>query len=226
MFSSNTETEFKIGFWKNFNTQITLRNLVSHFVENYPYRNESYKRDFALHIVQDKLIEKNLDYRKLINLINSEIEKSNFKKPEKTAKTITFASQQIDTLSIFDADRLDGNAFQDFVAEILRFNGYSDVSVTGRSGDQGGDILAKMGDTNLVIQTKRYSIDRKVTNGAVQEVLGAVGYYGCERGFVITNSFFTRSAKDLAQVNSITLIDRRVLSEYIEKYNAGKPADT
>lgn len=224
MFSVDTETEFKTEFWKKFTGQKTLRNLVSHFVENYPYDDEQYKRDFALHVVEDKLIEKELDYRKLLNLINSEIEKSGFKRTPKTAKPVTFASEQI-IVSIFDADRLDGNAFQDFVAEILRLNGYSDVSVTGRSGDQGGDILAKLGETNLVIQTKRYSIDRKVTNGAVQEVLGAVGYYGCERGLVITNSFFTRSAKDLAQVNNITLFDRKTLSEYIERYNATKPAN-
>lgn len=224
MFSADTETEFKTEFWKKFNGQKTLRNLVSHFVENYPYRDAVYKRDFALHVIEDKLIEKKLDYRKLVNLIDSEIEKSDFKKPEKTAQTVTFASEQT-TVSIFDADRLDGNAFQDFVAEILRLNGYSDVNVTGRSGDQGGDILAKMGETNLVIQTKRYSIDRKVTNNAVQEVLGAVGYYGCEKGLVITNSFFTRSAKDLAQVNNITLFDRKTLSEYIERYNAAKPAN-
>lgn len=222
--SSSMEIEIKTKFWENFNTQKTLRNLVSHFVQHFPYRDERYKRDFALYIIQDKLIGKNLDYRKLINLINSEIEKSEFKKPENTAKTVTFATSQDDSISIFYADRLDGCAFEDFVAEVLMFNGYSDVSVTGRSGDQGGDILAKVGDANLVIQTKRYSIDRKVANNAVQEVLGAVGYYGCEKGLVITNSLFTRSAKDLAEVNNIELIDRRILSEYIEKYNVAKSA--
>lgn len=221
MLSADTEAEFKTEFWKKFNGQKTLRNLVSYFVENYPYNDERYKRDFALHVIEDKLIEKKLDYRKLINLVNSEIERSGFKNTPKTSKTVTFASEQ-NAVSIFDADRLDGNAFQDFVAEILKLNGYSDIVVTGRSGDQGGDILAKMGETNLVIQTKRYSIDRKVTNSAVQEVLGAVGYYGCEKGLVITNSFFTRSAKDLAQVNNITLLDRKILSEHIEQYNVAK----
>ena len=54
-----------------------------------------------------------------------------------------------------DADRLDGNAFQDFMCEVLKANGFTDVSVTGQAGDQGGDLLAKRNDEQLVIQAKR-----------------------------------------------------------------------
>jgi restriction system protein len=68
---------------------------------------------------------------------------------------------------------------------------------------------------------KNYSLNRKVTNSAVQEVLGAIAYYGADKGIVVTNSFFTSSAKELANVNNITLWDRRRVSQILEVYNQG-----
>ncbi len=214
------ESEFKTEFWKKFQGQNTLQNLLSYFMSNYPYRDVQYKRNFALYVIGKRLIEKELNQRKLVNLIDKEIAKFDF------SKFSTIIQENIEAnknnISIFDADRLDGTKFQDFVAEILKVNGYTDVRVIGRSGDQGGDILATLDNSNFVIQTKRYSIDRRVSNNAVQEVLGAIGYYSYDKGMVITNSIFTRSAKDLAQINNIILCDRRTLTEYIEKYNASQ----
>ena len=50
--------------------------------------------------------------------------------------------------------------------------------------------LKKDGE-ELVIQAKRYSIDRKVTNSAVQEVVASLAYYTRNKGIVVTNSFFS-----------------------------------
>ena len=83
-------------------------------------------------------------------------------------------TKSFENISIFDADKLDGFAFEAFVAQILKSNEFSDVSVTRGSGDQRGDVLAKRGEEKLVIQAKRFSIDKRVTNKAVQEALGAI----------------------------------------------------
>ncbi|HUT06399.1 MAG TPA: restriction endonuclease, partial [Nitrosopumilaceae archaeon] len=69
-----------------------------------------------------------------------EIDKIDFTKIDKIKPRISKDESQI---TIFSADRLDGNKFQDFVAKLLESNGFTDVSVTGRTGDQGGDLLAK-----------------------------------------------------------------------------------
>ena len=145
-----------------------------------------------------------------------EIDKIDFTKIDKIKPSISKDESQI---TIFSADRLDGNKFQDFVAKLLESNGFTDVSVTGRTGDQGGDLLAKKDGEQLVIQAKRYSVDRKVTNSAVQEVIGAIPYYNANKGIVITNSFYTQSAKELAKVNKIELWDRSMVTLMLDEYN-------
>jgi restriction system protein len=46
-----------------------------------------------------------------------------------------------------------------------------------------------------------------VGNKAVQEVVGAILFYGGTEGCVVTNSTFTPAARALAQENNIRLID-------------------
>ena len=103
--------------------------------------------------------------------------------------------------------------------KLLDVNGYTDTQRIGKKGDQGGDILTHYNDEKIIIQAKNYSISRKVTNKAVQEVLGAIRYYNADKGIVVTNSFFTQSAMELANVNNITLWDRRVVTDLLKKYN-------
>ena len=204
------------NFWKNFEGKNTLKKSLEYFVQNYPYTKESYKRNLAT-VIKKNVIGKAVDDRKILELLDielSKIDKTNIPQPTPTSSY----TKPIQT-TIFDADKLSGNDFQDFMAEILKANGYTDVRVTGKSGDQGGDILATKGEESLVIQAKRFSIDRKVSNSAVQEALGAIGYYNANRGIVVTNSFFTSGAKELAKINNITLWDRRNTINFIKNYN-------
>src|SRR3989344_4801870 len=97
-----------------------------------------------------------------------------------------------------------GVEFETHIAKVLREKGY-DVVGTPATGDQGADLIAKINGKIIVIQAKRYL--GTVGNKAVQEVVGALNYYGGTEGWVITNSLFTPSAKALAQKNSIKLID-------------------
>ena len=205
------------NFWNNFESARTLSNVVEHFIRNFSYDDE-YRESFAIVIVRNQLIKKRISKRKLMEIIHVEIKKVDVTKPQIQNKNDP-AKTNIQKLSIFQADRLDGNAFQDFVAELLKSDGFSDVEVTGKSGDQGGDILANKNEKKYVFQVKRYSIDNKVSNSAVQEANGAVPYYDANIGIVITNSFYTNGAKELASKIGIELWNRQKVMKLIENFN-------
>ncbi|MGG7279749.1 putative restriction endonuclease [Escherichia coli] len=44
-------------------------------------------------------------------------------------------------------------------------------------------------------------------------------FYGCDEAMVVTNSYFTRSAKELAESALVRLIDRDELQKYLDDYN-------
>ena len=112
--------------------------------------------------------------------------------------------------SSFSADGLSGVEFETLVGRMLRERGF-DVSGTPATGDQGADLIAKKNGKTIIIQAKCYQ--GTVGNKAVQEVISALAYYGGDEGWVVTNSFFTPSAKALAQKSNVKLIDGHHLKE-------------
>lgn len=105
-------------------------------------------------------------------------------------------------------DGLSGVEFETLIGRMLRERGF-DVLGTPATGDQGADLIAKKDGRTIIIQAKCYQ--GSVGNKAVQEVISALIYYGGDEGWVITNSFFTTSAKALAQKSNVKLIDGRTL---------------
>lgn len=105
-----------------------------------------------------------------------------------------------------------GSDFESYLINFLIDNNFQNVRGTPSTGDQGADILAKFKGRSLVIQAKCYK--GKVGNKAVQEVVSALQYYGGDQAWVITNSSFTQSAKDLAQKTNVKLIDGFDLSNF------------
>ncbi len=206
------------SFWETYSGKKTLHEVVKQFViENQVNLDGTLLKKFAAELAAN-LIGKNLDARKLSELVLQEISTISLSEV-KTNTAKSKSSRIFEKNSIFDADRLSGSAFEDFICEVLKSNGFSNVEKTGKAGDQGGDLKAKRGDEQLVIQAKRYSIDRKVTNSAVQEVIGAIAYYNANKGVVITNSFYTQSAKELAKINNVELWDRNNVIEFLNIHN-------
>jgi len=113
-----------------------------------------------------------------------------------------------------DYDDLDGYEFEEFVAEILRHNGFTDVEVTPSSGDKGVDIMAFLEEEMYVIQCKRYS--SPIGNGAVQEIYAGKDFYDADFAVVITNSSYTKSAKEMAEKLDVLLWDRDELDKMID----------
>lgn len=115
--------------------------------------------------------------------------------------------------TLAEIDEMNGYKFEEFMKYVYEQLGYS-VYLTSKSGDQGADlILTSKKRTRIAVQVKRYS--GKVSNGAVQEVVAAKGFYKCTEGIVVTNSYFTDSAKQLAKANFIDLVDRNELEKMI-----------
>lgn len=113
-------------------------------------------------------------------------------------------------------DYMEGHDFERFCAQLLEANGFYNVNVTPGSNDQGIDILAEKQSVKYAIQCKRYSSD--VGNKAVQEVFAGKSYYNCHVGVVLTNRYFTQSAKELAEKTQIFLWNRDVLNALCENY--------
>lgn len=120
--------------------------------------------------------------------------------------------QKNNKLNVEDFNKMSGVDFEVYLANLLKSKGYSDVSGTPATGDQGADLIAKKGGKIYIIQAKRY--EGAVGNGAVQEVASAVKFYSGDEGWVITNSIFTKSAKELAQKVGVRLIDGHALESF------------
>ena len=112
-------------------------------------------------------------------------------------------------------DQMDGIQFEHFIASLLERLGYNGVDVTTGSHDQGVDVLAERDGVRFAFQCKNY--DSKLGNNAVQEVAAGREYYRCHVGVVVTNSYFTDSAAELAAANRVILWDRQHLAGLIEQ---------
>ncbi|MBP2196811.1 restriction endonuclease [Pantoea cypripedii] len=119
-------------------------------------------------------------------------------------------------VTMYLVDAMDGFQFEDFLVEIFQTMGY-DVKETKRTQDQGADLFVTRFGKNMVIQAKNYS--GSVGNSAVQQVISAKTFYGCDEAMVVTNSYFTKSAKELADSATVRLIDRDELQNYLDDYN-------
>lgn len=117
------------------------------------------------------------------------------------------------TLDIID--EMDGTEFENACVEILLANGFKEIELTKASGDFGVDILAKRGELFYGIQCKRYkyTLDGK----PVREVTAGLAYYGCDVGAVMTNSYLTDPALELAEANDIEIWDRDELEIMLKK---------
>ena len=101
--------------------------------------------------------------------------------------------------------RLTGEEFEEYVALVLRDNGFRDIELTRASGDQGVDILATRAGKRYAIQCKNYA--GAVGNAAVQEAYAGAQFYGCEIAAVVCPGAFTRAARELAKSTGVRLWD-------------------
>lgn len=107
-------------------------------------------------------------------------------------------------------DQMSGEQFEKYLMVQFKRKGYR-VKLTPVTGDFGADLIMRRRRNHFVVQAKRYK--GAVGIKAVQEVIGAMQYYDIENGMVVTNSYFTKAARQLAEASEVELWDRNDLRE-------------
>jgi HJR/Mrr/RecB family endonuclease len=110
---------------------------------------------------------------------------------------------------------LSGSDFEKLLYRLYESMGYA-VQLTGKSGDQGGDLIITKEGKRIVVQAKCYQ--NLVNNKAIQEAVAAKGIYNCNSSTVVTTSDFTDGALELAKVNYVYLINGKKLKELLLYY--------
>ncbi len=157
----------------------------------------------------DNYINCYADFVDILNEVLKQKELSDF------ANKLTRKNTNENKYTINDIDFMTGQEFENFVQVLFANMGYSS-EVTKTSGDQGIDIIAEKNGYKIGVQAKCYS--SSVSNKAIQEVVAGINFYNLDKGIVITNNYFTNSAKDLAISNNIVLWDRNILKEKISEF--------
>lgn len=116
--------------------------------------------------------------------------------------------------SIKDIDLMNGFEFEAFLTKLFDGLGYI-VSLNSKTNDQGVDLILKKGTDVIAVQAKRYN--GVVSNAAIQQVVAGATYYNCNKMMVVTNSYFTNPAINLASVNKVELWDREELIRVLNK---------
>ncbi len=130
----------------------------------------------------------------------------------KIKKNDTDSTNSFLTLSS-SIDVMNGHTFEYWCAELLRQNGFTDVSVTPGSNDQGIDVLAYKDGLKYGVQCKCYSND--LGNKPVQEATTGRAVYGCDIAVVMTNRHFTKGAVEAANATGVWLWDREKLAQMV-----------
>lgn len=121
-----------------------------------------------------------------------------------------------------DVDNLTGEEFEYFLCTYFKALGYK-AKVTPPSNDYGADVIAEKDGVKIVIQAKRYK--GNVGIKAVQEVIGAKGYYNAQKAMVVTCAYFTPNAKNLATECHVELWDRDKLKNVMEQIQGKELVD-
>jgi restriction system protein len=153
---------------------------------------------------KDFLYQKEIDFspQEICILLANYVDKREF---DLTVNSISSTTSSFNKLS--------GSDFERLLYRLYEALGYS-VQMTGKTGDQGGDLIATKGQKRLLIQTKRYK-DWSVGNSAVQEAAAARSHYDCNKAMVITTSVFTKEATELAKTNNVDLIPKKMLQKML-----------
>ncbi|WP_424237136.1 restriction endonuclease [Bhargavaea ginsengi] len=116
--------------------------------------------------------------------------------------------RKLNASGIRQVDEMNGKEFEQFLKLRYEARGYK-VRVTPYQNDFGADLVMTRDGRRIVVQAKRWK--QNVGIKAVQEIVAAKSHYKAEDAWVVTNSQFTKAAKELASSNGVRLVDRTQL---------------
>ncbi|EMR04972.1 EcoKMrr [Bhargavaea cecembensis DSE10] len=116
--------------------------------------------------------------------------------------------RKLNASGIRQVDEMNGKEFEQFLKLRYEARGYQ-VRRTPYQNDFGADLVMQRDGRRIVVQAKRWK--QNVGIKAVQEVVAARSHYKAQDAWVVTNSQFTKAAKELASSNGVRLVDRAQL---------------
>lgn len=150
------------------------------------------------------------------NLVTEQLQKiteeTRLKAIEEQMRLGLAVNKNLATMS--EVDSMSGNDFEKFLGELFTTRGFK-AEYTPTTGDQGADLILEKFGERVAVQAKCYT--GLVSNSSIQEVIGSKAIYNCKQAIAITNSYFTKSAKILAEANSVELWERDRLEKELRQ---------
>lgn len=124
-----------------------------------------------------------------------------------------YAEDEDDKVYLEYDDTMTGLEYEEYI-EALAYNYGWEPRRTAASGDHGADVIITHGEVRVAIQCKKYSLP--VGNKSVQEIYSAKDFYECDHAVVVTNSSFTKSARQVADSLKVYLVHHDELEKCLE----------
>lgn len=193
----------------------TIESCVFKYLEVSNFDETLYDRitsmDFLRKFIQLKF-EQSLTFENLSSSIKDILETYKFESKMKNFEK-TIENEKSFKPTIDHTDIMSGQEFEEFLLYLFSNLGYN-VETTKTTGDQGVDLLLYKNNQSIAVQAKCYS--SSIGNSAIQQVVAGQQYYKADKTMVVTNNYFTSSAKELASTTGTMLWDRDKLKEMIE----------
>lgn len=120
------------------------------------------------------------------------------------------------TRSVTITDGMSGPQFEQWLAALMRRDGFRKVVVSGGAGDRGADLVAiAPGGARTVVQCKRYAPGSKVSSPDVQRFAGTVyALHRADVALLVTTGGITAPAARIAAQLGITVVTRHELMRW------------
>ncbi|MFD9290151.1 restriction endonuclease [Streptomyces sp. NPDC060030] len=104
---------------------------------------------------------------------------------------------------------MDDRGFEEYVAELCRRDGCTDVRRVGGPGDLGADVTGRLPDgRKIVVQCKRYARHRTVGSRDIQTFNGTARVeHGADVPLFVASCVFTKPARAFAARHHLALVD-------------------
>jgi restriction system protein len=111
--------------------------------------------------------------------------------------------------TLAEVDTMSGGEFEDFVVDLCRRDGCTEVRRVGGSHDDGADVLGHLPDgRSMVIQCKRYSPKSRIPSREIRDLLGARVHFKVDVAIFVTTTFFTGPSERTAVQNGVIAVHR------------------
>jgi restriction system protein len=109
---------------------------------------------------------------------------------------------------------MSGQEFEQYIAEVFRKTG-NKVDIVGGPGDQGVDLLVKVGRKRVAVQCKLHT--KPVGRAAVSEVYAGAKHHGASQAWLVAPGGFTPAAQELAASTKVQLFDLAAIRGLLQK---------